>query len=126
MTFPLFELKRFNGVEAYAIEAANFNCYQRAGMTEVVFVITTSECIAALPDTKELSATPTLEIAFRTNVSLLEVFSAGAKYSGIPEYDDALDEWMGGINNQVQHPTGKVPPWESTTNNSLLKNERRS
>ncbi|MFC7436645.1 recombinase family protein [Hydrogenophaga bisanensis] len=32
----------------------------------------------------------------------------------------------GGINNQVQHPTGKVPRWASTTNNSRLKNERRS
>lgn len=33
---------------------------------------------------------------------------------------------LGGINNQVQHPTGKVPRWASTTNNSRLKNERRS
>ena len=23
--------------------------------------------------------------------------------------------WLGGINNQVQHPTGKVPRWASTT-----------
>lgn len=94
MTLPLFELKRFNGVEAYAIETASCNCYQRAGMTEGVFVVTTSKSIETLPDTKELSAIPNLEIGFRTNVPLLEVFAAGAKYSGIPEYDDALDEWM--------------------------------
>ncbi len=33
---------------------------------------------------------------------------------------------LGGINNQVQHPTGKVPRWASTMNNSRLKNEQRS
>ena len=38
----------------------------------------------------------------------------------------ALPECQGGINNQVQHPTGKVPRWASTTNNSRLQNERRS
>ena len=28
-----------------------------------------------------------------------------------------IARYIGGVNNQVQHPTGKVPRWASTTNN---------
>lgn len=43
-----------------------------------------------------------------------------------PSVEAKAAHLLGGINNQVQHPTGKVPRWASTTNNSRLKNERRS
>ena len=33
------------------------------------------------------------------------------------ETDHTKLDKTGGINNQVQHPTGKVPRWASTTNN---------
>ena len=39
---------------------------------------------------------------------------------------DSNQYWLGGINNQVQHPSSKVLPWERTTNNSPLKSEPRS
>jgi hypothetical protein len=32
----------------------------------------------------------------------------------------------GRVNNQVQHPTGKIPRWKSTTNTSLPRSERQS
>jgi hypothetical protein len=94
LTLPLFELRRFNGVESYEVETASCNSYQREGSTEAVFVVTTSRSIASLSDTEGLRATPSIEIGFRTNEPLSSIFTAGAKYLNLPEYDEGLDEWM--------------------------------
>jgi hypothetical protein len=94
MALPILELRRFNGTESYAIESANCNCYHNEGVTEVLFIATTAKSISSLPDTKELCVNPFIEIGFRTKVSLSEVFTSGARYSGLPEYDEDLDEWM--------------------------------
>ena len=94
LTLPLFELRRFNGVESYKVEMASCNSYQREGATEAVFVVTTSGCNASLLDTEGLRATPSIEIGFRTCEPLSSIFTAGAKYSNLPEYDEDLEEWM--------------------------------
>ena len=94
LTLPLFELRRFNGVESYKVEMASCNSYQREGATEAVFVVTTSGCNASLLDTEGLRATPSIEIGFRTCEPLSSIFNAGAKYSNLPEYDEDLEEWM--------------------------------
>jgi len=94
LILPIFELRRFNGVESYDVETAKCNSYQREGATEAVFVVTTSRCNASLSDTEELYATPNIEIGFKICEPLSSIFTAGAKYSNLPEYDEDLEEWM--------------------------------
>jgi hypothetical protein len=94
LILPIFELRRFNGVESYDVEMANFNVYEKEGSTEAVFFVTTSECKASLPDTDELCATPRLEVGFKIFEPLSSVFTAGAKYLNLPEYHEDIDEWM--------------------------------
>lgn len=94
MTLPLFELRRFNGVESYEVESARCNSYQREGRTEAVFSVTTSRSIASLSDTEGFCATPSIEIGFRTNEPPSLIFFAGARYLNLPEYDEIAEEWM--------------------------------
>lgn len=94
MTVSVLELRRFNGVESYEVDAACCNSYQQEGITEAVFVVTTSRPNASLPDTEELRALPSVEIGFRTNEPIATVFTTGAKYLNLPEYDETQEEWM--------------------------------